>query len=205
MLLGISKFAASRFHRGIMTRSLALAGSLFVLMLLTCGAKSSSTPQDSPTSTPQGQNASSSAPPLRAQDPAKPIAKKKKVWTNENLDDARGAISVVGEARSVPETLSEPMSDEPVDPKLIANLRQQLLRLQAQLAQVDKQLVNLKDFSKGESRSSSGLQRNTWQYNSSSVDEQLRNLQANKNKIQAAIDSVLDVARKRGIEPGQLR
>jgi hypothetical protein len=77
--------------------------------------------------------------------------------------------------------------------------------LQAQLAKVDRQLTDLKDFSKGSAKSSGGIQRNTWVYKTSSVDEQLRTLQANRNQIQAAIDGLYDNARKNGIEPGQLR
>jgi len=44
-----------------------------------------------------------------------------------------------------------------------------------------------------------------WQYNSSSVEEQIRHLQEKKANLQAAIDDLLDAARRIGIEPGQLR
>jgi hypothetical protein len=190
-----------------MSRSSALAGFLFAVALLTCAAKSSPSSQDAATASSQGQNPASAAPQTPPQDSTiKPGAKKtKKVWTNDNLSDASGPISVVGDARTAAKPQSKTLDNKPADPKLVANLRQQLGKLQAQLAQVDKQLADLKDFSKGESRSSGGLHQDTWQYNSSSVDEQLRNLQTKKNQIQAAIDGVFDDARRQGIEPGQLR
>ena len=139
--------------------------------------------------------------------------KQKKVWTNENLADADGPISIVGDPRSAskPEGKSAgPRSGDKsfsksIDPRVIANFRQQLQKLQAQLAVTDQQLSDLKDFSKGNSKHTGGLQQDTWQYNMSSVDEQIRNLQDRKTKIQASIDSLLDLARKNGIEPGQLR
>jgi hypothetical protein len=37
------------------------------------------------------------------------------------------------------------------------------------------------------------------------VEDQLKQLQAKKANIQAAIDNLLDAARASGIEPGQLR
>jgi uncharacterized protein YukE len=190
-----------------MSRSSALAGFLFAVALLTCAAKSSPSSQDAATASSQGQNPASAAPQTPPQDSTiKPGSKKtKKVWTNDNLSDASGPISVVGDAPTAAKPQSKTLDNKPADPKLVANLRQQLGKLQAQLAQLDKQLADLKDFSKGESRSSGGLHQDTWQYNSSSVDEQLRNLQTKKNQIQAAIDGVFDDARRQGIEPGQLR
>jgi len=183
---------------------------IVALALVTCAAPSHSQ-QDSGSSS-QSQNPPLTTPQEQAQRSvsAKPGAKKtKKVWTNENLSDAGGTISVVGDTRNAPKgparTDQRSSSDNAVDPRAISGLRQQLEKLQAQLADVDRQLADLKDFSKGSSKGSGGIQRNTWEYNSSSVDEQLRTLQANRNQIQAAIDSVYDNARKRGIEPGQLR
>jgi prefoldin subunit 5 len=92
-----------------------------------------------------------------------------------------------------------------VDAKTLAALRQQLQKLESDLAVVDRQLAQLKGFSKGDSKNAGGLQSDTWQYNSSSVDEQLRQMQQKKSQIQAAIDNLLDAARASGVEPGQLR
>jgi hypothetical protein len=69
---------------------------------------------------------------------------------------------------------------------------------------VDQQLSALKGFSKGEQSGSSGTQSNTWQYHSSSVEEQIRRLEEKKASLQGAIDDLLNAARAAGIEPGQL-
>jgi hypothetical protein len=183
-----------------MRRAFILVSLLFVsvsLLPAVSRSQDSATPA-SPAQTP----AAPQAPP----DSTKPEAKKtKKVWTNDNLGDANGTISVVGEPRSASKTESKSVSNKPADPKLIAGYRQQLANLRAQLAVVDKQLADLKNFSKGESKGSGGLKQNTWLYSTSSVEDQLRSLQSKKNQIQAGIDALLDDARKRGIEPGQLR
>lgn len=141
--------------------------------------------------------------------PAKP--KSKKTWTNDNVGDANGTISVVGSANSgsLASKASKPspkgVTSASVDPKVVASLREQLHRLQAQLNIVEKQYSDLKAQSRGESKSAGGLQANTYNYDSSSVEEQLRHLQDKKKRIEDTIDQLLDAARKAGIEPGDLR
>jgi hypothetical protein len=164
-------------------------------------------------------SAQEAAPPAPAQDPAptasstpaqnatKPAAKKtKRVWTNENLGDASGTISVVGDAQKPPASKPDTNSTaaKPVDPRLVASLRQQALGLQAQLDSVDKELADLKNFSRGNSTGSGGL-KTSMNYSSASVEDQIRSLTDKKNKIQTALDNVYDAARSKGIEPGQLR
>jgi prefoldin subunit 5 len=87
---------------------------------------------------------------------------------------------------------------------VLAKLRDELQKLQAQLTDVDRQISDLKDLSKGETKSSGGVKPNL-AYDSSSVDEQIRHLQEKKAKIQNAMDDLYDAARAAGIEPGQLR
>ena len=182
-----------------MIRALTIATLLLVSPAMVCAGIQS---QDSSQAPAQGQ-------------PAKtPKPKPRKVWTDENLDEAGGTISVVGEPRSPSKTetvqshqaksAAKP-SDGAVDAKTLAALRQQLQKLESDLAVVDRQLAQLKGFSKGDSKNAGGLQSDTWQYNSSSVDEQLRQLQQKKSQIQAVIDNLLDTARASGVEPGQLR
>jgi hypothetical protein len=142
--------------------------------------------------------------------------KPKKVWTDENLGEVGGTISVVGEPQNAPrnqaatglrqtKSTAAKTSDGTVDPKVLAELRQQLQKLQSDLALTDRQLLQLKGFSKGDSKNAGGLQSDTWQYNSSSVEEQIRHLQEKKTQIQSTIGNLLDAARASGIEPGQLR
>lgn len=184
-----------------MSRPFTLAGVLLISLCLAGTAKSQ---QEAAAASSPTQSQTSAPPEAPAQNSAKP--KPKKVWTNENLGDAGGTISVVGDSRNTSKTPPKtPSGGKPVDPRVLASLRQQLQKLQSQLAVVDRQLSDLKDFGKGDSKHAGGLQQDTWQYNSSSVEEQIRNLQDKKAKIQASIDNLLDAARKSGIEPGQLR
>jgi TolA-binding protein len=101
-------------------------------------------------------------------------------------------------------TVTRSAPDKPVDPKLVANLRQRALGLQQQLDVVDKELSDLKNFSKGDTKGSGGL-KSSMDYSYASVGDQLRALTQKKSQIQAALDAVFDAARAKGIEPGQLR
>jgi hypothetical protein len=158
-------------------------------------------PVASATSTPSSSSSPSA--------PAKP--KSKKTWTNDNVGDANGTISVVGSANSgspaskASKPSSKGATSASVDPKVVASLREQLHRLQAQLNIVEKQYSDLKAQSRGESKNAGGLQANTYNYDSSSVEEQLRHLQDKKKRIEDTMDQLLDAARKVGIEPGDLR
>jgi hypothetical protein len=161
--------------------------------------------QDSPSSQSQ-------APPQRASDHDTPSPdssspaerkKNKKVWTNDNLDEVRGStISQVGVAKNSPPANSSVA--KPPSPQAVAALRKELATLQAQLSNVEKQIADMKSFSKGESPGQNGLQVRH-RYTTESVEDQLRKLEEKRKLLAAKMDEVLEVARKQGIEPGQLR
>jgi hypothetical protein len=191
-------------------RKFAAAPLILFAPGLLCAANQS---QDQAPAPPQRQ---STPPNARAAAPPKaPKPRPKKVWTDENLGEAGGTISVVGDpqAASKGQAVQRPQAKptagkspgETVDPRTLAAVRQQLQRLQMNLDQIDQQLAQLKGFSKGDAKNAGGIQRDTSQYNSSSVEEQLRQLQEKKANLQTAIDNLLDAARKSGIEPGQMR
>lgn len=179
----------------------AFVGSVFAAI---AGAQQASSSTPSQASTPA---TSTSQPPEASS--TKP--KSKKVWTNDNVSDASGTISVVGSPNRgsngghTAKSSSQPAPTGSIDPRVVASLRDQLQRLQAQLNVVDRQYSDLKAQSKGESKNAGGLQANTFNYDSSSVDEQLKHLQAKKKRIEDTIDQLMDAARKAGIEPGNLR
>jgi len=128
--------------------------------------------------------------------------KTKKVWTNDNLGDVSGsAISQVGDARNGSAANS---SAKPASSQVVAAYRKQLTTLQAQLAGVEKQIADLKSFSKGEAPGASALQMHK-RYTTEPVEDQVRKLEERRKSLAAQIDAVFDAARKRGIEPGQLR
>jgi len=68
----------------------------------------------------------------------------------------------------------------------------------------DKQIAKLKDFNSGEPVGTNQRQLHKG-YNSEPVSLQIQALEAKKIAMQAKIDALLDEARKKGIEPGQLR
>jgi hypothetical protein len=188
-----------------MPRSFALVTSL-CFASLACASSLPAFSQE-PAPPAPAQDPAPAASPAPAQDPAKPAPKKKRVWTNENLGDANGTISVVGDPQktSTPKTDAKSAADKTaIDPRLVANLRKQALGLQAQLDSVDKELSDLKNFNKGDSRNAGGL-KTSMNYSSASVDDQIRTLTKKKSQVQAALDAVFDAARAKGIEPGQLR
>lgn len=145
------------------------------------------------------------APAAAAQNPAPPpeAKKPKRVWTDENLSDAHGTISVVGDSKNA--SKAKPGSSKPADAQYIASVRKQLDKYQEQMADIDKQLVDLKNFSSGEpSTGASGIRLNK-SYDREPIEVQIRALQGKKKDLQAKSDALLDEARKRGVEPGQLR
>jgi hypothetical protein len=151
----------------------------------------------------QSQDSSAPAPPTPSQDSAAPAETKKpkKIWTNENLSDASGTVSVVGDPKNKP----KPVSSKPVDAQYVASVRKQLDKLQGQVADIDKQLVDLKNFSEGEpSTSASGMKLNK-SYDREPIEVQMRALRNKKKHLESKIDALLDEARKRGVESSQLR
>jgi hypothetical protein len=177
-----------------MIRECAVVSLLFLAPAIAGAARRSQNP-----ATPASQTS-----PAPAANATKP--KPKKVWTNDNLSDAGGTISVVGDPSKASKLQPKPSAtaDKPVSPELLAKLRDELQKLQSQLTVVDQQLSDLKGLSKGDAKASGGVRADLG-YDSSSVDEQIRRLQEKKTKIQGTIDDLLDAARASGIEPGQLR
>jgi len=151
----------------------------------------------------RSQDTSAPAPPTPSQDSAPPgeIKKPKKVWTNENLSGANGAVSVVGDPKNKP----KPASSKPANAQYVASVRKQLDKLQGEVAAIDKQLVDLKNFSEGEpSTSASGIKLNK-SYEREPIEVQMRALQDKKKGLESKIDALLDEARKKGVESSELR
>jgi hypothetical protein len=172
-----------------MPRSLSLAIPLILFAAFPAAAQSPDTSSPAPASP-----AKDSAPPADAKKP-------KKVWTNENLSDASGTISVVGNPKSTPKSAST----KPADAQYIATTRKQLEKLQSQIADADQQITDLTNFSKGETSTSPGGIKLNKGYNREPIEVQIHTLQEQKKNFQAQIDALLDEARKKGVEPGQLR
>jgi hypothetical protein len=172
-----------------MPRSLSLAFGLILFAAVSAAA--------------QSQDASPPPPAAPAQDSAPPAETKKpkKVWTNEDIPHTTGAVSVVGDAKSKP----QPASSKPTNAQYVASVRKQLDKMQGQVADIDKQLVDLKNFSAGEpSTSASGIKLNK-NYEREPIEVQIRALQSQKKDLESKIDDLLDEARKKGVDSSQLR
>jgi hypothetical protein len=129
--------------------------------------------------------------------------KTKKVWTNDDLGGASGsAISEAGNEQNNPAAKSPTV--KPSTAQQAAAFRKQLAALQAQLASVEKQIADLKSFNKGETPGANGLQMHK-AYTMEPIENQLQKLEEKRKSLAEQIDGVFDAARKRGIEPGQLR
>lgn len=133
--------------------------------------------------------------------PSTTTKKPKKVWTNDDVGGLSGPISVVGSSKKQNSVIGEGKAD----PQYIANTRKQLQKLQSQLNATEEQLTDLKNFASGKTPSISGGYNLNKGYNRVPVDQQISNLEAKKAELQGEMDSLMDEARKKGVEPGQLR
>jgi hypothetical protein len=154
---------------------------------------------------------SQSASPAPAASPARPpdvhapapgdAKKTKKVWTNDDVNGLSGPVSVVGNAQN----LGKGDPDSKADGQYIANTRKELRKLESQLDDTNKQLRDLEDFSEGKApATSSGYPINKG-YNRVPVDQQITSLDSQSKQLRAKIDALVDEARKKGVEPGDLR
>jgi hypothetical protein len=151
----------------------------------------------------QSQDSSAPAPPAPTQDSqtSTETKKPKKVWTNDDLSGAKGAVSVVGNPKNKPKT----SPSKPANDQYVASVRKQLDKLQGQIADIDKQLVDLKNFSEGEPSTSAGGLKLNKNHDREPIEVQMRALQDQKKDLQSKVDALLDEARKEGVESSRLR
>ena len=185
-----------------MNRSFIHWGALSLCWVLTSSTGYAQSPAPLPSQIPSATPAAAPSQPQSAS-PATPAdAKKpKKVWTNDDVNNLSGPVSVVGNTKG----RGKPDSDAKADPQYIANTRKQLEKLQSQLDDTDKQLADLKDFSEGKGATTSGGYQFTKGYNRVPVDQQISSLEVKKSQLEDKIGALLDEARKKGVEPGDLR
>ena len=167
-----------------------LSGSLLLLLAsLPCLAQSDQNPPSPSSSAPNSQ-------------PANAIpGSSKKVWTNDDLHGGRSEVSVVGNKRNQNEYVRPALT---ADSATISRIRKNLAKLNTDLDNTNRRLADLKKFEAGEEVKDPGRQINKG-LNHTPPDQQITQLEASRNKIEAQIDDLLDEARKKGIDPGQLR
>src|ERR1700675_3838123 len=104
-----------------MLRSLLLVSVVTLSMQGTYGAQSAAPIPAQDPSVPSA-SAQSGSPSLAPSSTSQTDAKKpKKVWTKQNLSDANGPVSVVGNAKSAANSKSNPA--KPTDPNYAANIK----------------------------------------------------------------------------------
>jgi hypothetical protein len=182
-----------------MTRSLLPVCVLMICGALTCSNSRAQNPP--PPETSQSSTATPAPSPSQATAANPADAKKtKKIWTNEDVNGLNGPVSVVGNSKN----LGKSSADGKADGQYIATTRKELAKLQSQLDDTNKQLTDLKDFSEGKAPTSSGYELNKG-YNRVPVDQQITSLQDKKKQLEGKIGALLDEARKKGVQPGDLR
>ncbi len=125
----------------------------------------------------------------------------KKVWTNENIAASKGNVSVVGDKRNQNYHMGP---EQPADAATIARIKKDLDKLQSQLSDVNSKLKSYKQFEDGEAVSK-GERDITKGYSRTPVDQQMSQLLDKKKQLEGQIGDLLDEARKKGVDPGQLR
>jgi len=165
-------------------------GRLWLLILVPLAAPGPARPR------PISQAPETASQPARPSSPEKP---EKKVWTNENLPSLRGDVSVVG---STPK--NSPANRTGPTKQYIQQTRKQLEKMKEELADIDKQMAALKKFSEGEGSGEADRELHK-RYNSQPVSQQLQALETKRKETLSRIDALLDEARKKGVEPGELR
>ncbi len=95
-------------------------------------------------------------------------------------------------------------SGQPADPATVARIKKDLKKLQTQLDDVNSKLKSYKEFQEGEpvSKGERDLSKG---YSRIPVDQQMEKLLKKKKELQTQIGDLVDEARKKGIDPGQLR
>ena len=168
-----------------------LTGSLLLLLLaLPCLAQTDQNPQPPASSSTQNAQSTNVAP-----------AQAKKVLTNDDLHSGRSEVSVVGDKRNQNYHMSPA---QPADPATVSRIRKSLEKLNAQLDETNHKLASLKKFEAGDDVKDPGRQIDKG-VNRTPPDQQIKQLETSKKKLEAEIGDLLDEARKKGVDPGQLR
>jgi chromosome segregation ATPase len=186
-----------------------LSLGIFLLALaFACSAQTQDTPNRDSTGAKPAAPADKSAP--KQDTLATPEKKKpKKIWTNDEVANLPGKVSVVGEANQGVEPRRKAGYDSSShegdsQKSQIDNYRQQIGELHNQIDAADQRIAQLKNF-KGENNSPMGGINPNKGYNMVPLEDQIKQLEAKKKQLQAQIDELENDARKNGIDPGKLR
>jgi hypothetical protein len=125
----------------------------------------------------------------------------KKVFTNDDVSGSKSGISVVGDKRNLNYHVSP---DKAADPATVDRIKKNLQKLEGQLDDVNTKLKTYKQFQDGDPVSK-GDRDMSKGYSRTPVDQQMTQLLDKKSQLETQIGDLFDEARKKGIDPGQLR
>jgi hypothetical protein len=152
-----------------------------------------------------GSAAAPAAPNTSAAPTSSTPVKPKKVWTYDDVSSLKGGVSVVGEKNKSSSSSYGPATARNGDKEYEAQwLRQLRTKLQTQLDAIDKKIQDLRGFKADNSSPSGGINPHHG-YSMTPIPDQIQQLEEKKKQIQAQIDAVDEAARRKGIEPGELR
>lgn len=175
---------------------------LLVFVVIPVISRAQSEQQTTPPATNQQSGTSASG---QTTPPAGKTEKSKKVWTNEEVGNLQGPVSVVGTGRPG-ERRNQSSQDGYGDPRRgkILRYRAAIGELQKKIDAADQRIAQLKNFKANDSSPSGGVNPNRG-YNMVPLDEQVKQLEAKKKQFLANIEELENQAKKEGIEPGELR
>ena len=191
-----------------MKHRIAGLGFLLLALAVVCPAQTQDATSKDATDAKAAAAADKSAP--KQDTLATPEKKKpKKVWTNDEVATLPGKISVVGEPNQKVEGKGEGEATSSSaggggQQGQVDAYRKQIGEIRDQIDAADQRIAELRNF-KGENTSPTGGINPNKGYNMVPVEDQIKQLEAKKKKLQAQIDDVENEARKNGIDPGKLR
>src|SRR5271157_2953849 len=191
-----------------MKHRIAGLGFLLLALAVVCPAQTQDATSKDATDAKAAAAADKSAP--KQDTLATPEKKKpKKVWTNDEVATLPGKISVVGEPNQKVEGKGEGEATSSSaggggQQGQVDAYRKQIGEIRDQIDAADQRIAELRNF-KGENTSPTGGINPNKGYNMVPVEDQIKQLEAKKKKLQGQIDDVENEARKNGIDPGKLR
>jgi hypothetical protein len=117
------------------------------------------------------------------------------------MANVKGGVSVVGDKRSQNYHMTPAQT---ADGATVDRIKKSLQKLQGQLDDVNAKLASYKQFQDGEAVST-GERDMSKGYSRTPIDQQMIQLQNKKKDLTTQIGDLVDEARKKGIDPGQLR
>jgi hypothetical protein len=173
-------------HRSLVPRS-----ALVFFVVFSCAAQSSDSGSQSENAKPAAQSPPAPKTTTPKDQPGDKDKKKpKKIWTDEEISNVRGTVSVVGDANASNSSNQSSGSSSVSWAHDATWYRNKLAPLRTQVSDLDREIHQLKG-SKGSVREN--------------IESQVQIRETKRNKLQAQIDEIEDDARRHGIAAGDLR